>query len=146
MIILLNLNVIDAYNHVSKEKLIYNLRKKRISNWIIVWIDNFMQNKCTTLKINEKFTFINQIKVDISQNFFVSLILYFFYNADILKIFKWFKYKIIIINFLNDINILTYDTNITSNCKTFKKTHVICEWWARRHVKVLNMTTAWIRQ
>ncbi len=32
MIILLNLNVIDAYNHVSKKKLIHNLRKKFISN------------------------------------------------------------------------------------------------------------------
>jgi hypothetical protein len=30
--ILLNLNMIDAYNHVSKERLIHNLRKKRISN------------------------------------------------------------------------------------------------------------------
>jgi hypothetical protein len=66
MTILLNLNVIDAYDHVSKEKLIHNLRKKRISNWIIAWIDNFMQNRCTTLKINEQSTFINQIKIDIS--------------------------------------------------------------------------------
>jgi hypothetical protein len=56
---LLNLNVIDAYDHVLKEKLIHNLRKKRISNWIIVWIDNFMQNRCTTLKINKQSTFIN---------------------------------------------------------------------------------------
>jgi hypothetical protein len=32
MTILLNLNVIDAYDHVSKEKLIHNLRKRRISN------------------------------------------------------------------------------------------------------------------
>jgi hypothetical protein len=53
MTTLLNLNVIDAYDHVSKEKLIHNLRKRRISNWIITWIDNFMQNRCTTLKINE---------------------------------------------------------------------------------------------
>jgi hypothetical protein len=35
MTILLNLNVIDAYDHVSKERLIHNLRKRRISNWII---------------------------------------------------------------------------------------------------------------
>jgi predicted RNA binding protein with dsRBD fold (UPF0201 family) len=133
MIILLNLNVIDAYDHVSKEKLIHNLRKKRISNWIIAWIDNFMQNKYTTLKINKQSTLMNLIKVDISQNSFVSLILYLFYNANILKIFERFKYKITIINFVNDINILTYDTSITSNCKTLKKTHVICELWARRH-------------
>jgi hypothetical protein len=77
--------------------------------------------------------FMNQIKIDISQNSFVSFILYFFYNADILKVFERFKYKITIINFVNDINILTYDTSITSNCKALKKTHVICELWARRH-------------
>jgi predicted RNA binding protein with dsRBD fold (UPF0201 family) len=133
MTTLLNLNVIDAYDHVSKEKLIHNLRKRRISNWIIAWIDNFMQNKRTTLKINEQSTFMNQIKIDISQNSFMSFILYFFYNADILKIFERFKYKITIINFVNDINILTYDTSITSNCKALKKTHVICELWTRRH-------------
>ncbi len=133
IIILLNLNVIEAYNHVSKKKLIHNLRKKRISNWIIVWIDNFMQNKHTTFKINEQSTLMNLIKVDISQNFFVSFILYLFYNANILEIFERFKYKITIIDFVNDINILTYDTNITSNCKALKKMHVICELWTQRH-------------
>jgi hypothetical protein len=133
MTTLLNLNVIDAYDHVSRERLIHNLRKRRISNWIIAWTDNFMQNKCTTLRINEQSTFMNQIKVDISQNSFVSLILYLFYNADILKVFERFKYKITVINFVDDINILTYDTSITSNCKALKKTHVICELWARRH-------------
>jgi ribosome-associated translation inhibitor RaiA len=133
MTILLNLNVIDAYDHVSKEKLIHNLRKRRISNWIIAWIDNFMQNRCTTLRINEQSTLMNQIKVDISQNFFVSFILYLFYNADILKVFERFKYKITIIDFVDDINILTYDTSITSNCRALKKTHVICELWTRRH-------------
>ncbi len=133
MTILLNLNVIDAYDHVSKEKLIHNLRKRRISNWIIVWIDNFMQNRYTTLKINKQSTLINLIKVDISQNSFVSLILYFFYNANILKIFERFKYKITIINFVDDINILTYNTSITNNCRALKKTHVIYELWTRRH-------------
>jgi ribosome-associated translation inhibitor RaiA len=28
---------------------------------------------------------------------------------------------------------LTYNTNITNNCRTLKKTHVICELWTRRH-------------
>jgi hypothetical protein len=133
MTTLLSLNVIDAYDHVSKEKFIYNLRKRRISNWIIAWIDNFMQNKCTTIKINLQSTLMSLIKVDISQNFFISLILYLFYNADILKVFERFKYKITITNFVNDINILTYDTSITSNCKALKKIYVICELWARRN-------------
>ncbi len=133
MTILLNLNVIDAYDHVSREKLIHNLRTRRISNWIIAWIDNFMQNRYTTLKVSEQSTLMSQLNVDISQNFFVSFILYLFYNADILKVFERFKYKITIIDFVNDINILTYDINITSNCKALKKIHVICELWTRRH-------------
>jgi hypothetical protein len=92
-----------------------------------------MQKKHTILKINEQSTLMNLIKIDSSQNFFVLFILYFFYNANILKIFESFKYKITIINFVNDINILTYNINIINNCKTLKKTHVICELWTRRH-------------
>ncbi len=133
MTTLLSLNVIDAYDHVSRERLIHNLRKRRISNWIIAWIDNFMQNKCTTLKVNKQSTFMNQIKIDISQNSFVSFILYLFYNANILKVFERFKHKITVINFVDDINILTYNTSITSNCRALKKIHVICELWTRRH-------------
>jgi hypothetical protein len=133
MTTLLNLNVIDAYDHVSRERLIHNLRKRRISNWKIAWTDNFMQNRYTTFKINEQSTLMNLIKVDISQNFFVSFILYFFYNANILKIFERFKYKITIISFVNYVNILTYDISITNNCRALKKTHAICELWARRH-------------
>jgi hypothetical protein len=76
---------------------------------------------------------MSQVKAGISQSSFVSLILYLFYNADILKVFERFRFKITIINFVNDINILTYDTSITSNCRALKKTHVICELWARRH-------------
>jgi hypothetical protein len=99
--ILLNLNVIDMYNHVSKERLIHNLRRRRTFDWIIVWINNFIQDKHTTLKIKKQSTLMNLIKIDISQIFFVSLILYFFYNVNILKVFERFRYKITIINFVN---------------------------------------------
>ncbi len=92
-----------------------------------------MQNKRTTLRMSEQSTLMSQIEVDISQNSFVSIILYLLYNAHILKVFERFKYKITIIDFVDDINILTYDTSITSNCKALKKTHVICELWTRRH-------------
>ncbi len=36
-------------------------------------------------------------------------------------------------NFVNDINIFTYDFNITSNCRVLKKMHAHCETWKRRH-------------
>jgi hypothetical protein len=32
---LLNMNVVEAYDHVSREKLLHNLKKRRISTWIV---------------------------------------------------------------------------------------------------------------
>ncbi len=36
MTTLLNMNVIEAYDHISREKLLHNLKKRRISTWIVV--------------------------------------------------------------------------------------------------------------
>jgi predicted RNA binding protein with dsRBD fold (UPF0201 family) len=130
---LLSLDVAEAYDHVSREKLIHNLRKKRISEWIIAWINCFMQNKHITLIIDEQATFMNRVSVNISQDSFISFILYLFYNANILEIFETSRYKITIINFVNDINILIYDTSTTNNCRVLEQTHIVCEQWMSRH-------------
>jgi hypothetical protein len=63
----------------------------------------------------------------------ISFILYLFYNVDLLKLWKRSFRRIIVINFVNDINILTYNSNITSNCRVLKKMHAHCETWTRRH-------------
>jgi hypothetical protein len=76
---------------------------------------------------------MSRINVDISQDSSIFFIFYFFYNANILKSLKRSRYKIIVIEFVNDINILIYETSTKSNCKALKKTHVKCELWARRH-------------
>ncbi len=86
-----------------------------------------MQNKHTTLIIDDQTTLMSRINVDISQESFISLILYLFYNANIFEIFEISKHKISTISFVNDINILIYDTSKTSNCKTLKQAHVVCE-------------------
>jgi hypothetical protein len=42
---LLNMNVIKTYDHVLREKLLHNFKKRRISTWIIAWTNSFMQDK-----------------------------------------------------------------------------------------------------
>ena len=76
---------------------------------------------------------MKQMNVDMSQNFFAFSIFYFFYNANILKNLKRSKFKIISLKFVDDINILTYETNTTNNCKTLKNIHKICNLWTRWH-------------
>jgi predicted RNA binding protein with dsRBD fold (UPF0201 family) len=97
MITLLSMNVANAYDHVSQKRFMHNLRKKKISNWIMTWTNNFMKNKHITLIIDDDTTFMSRVNADISQDSSIFFILYFFYNADILKSLKWSRYKIIVI-------------------------------------------------
>jgi hypothetical protein len=133
VITFLSMNVIKVYDHVSRTRLLHNLRKKRILTWIIVWTNNFMQNRRITFVINSDTTTMSNVNVDISQNSFVFLILYLFYNADFLKLLKRSFRRVTTLNFVNDINILTYEFNITNNCRILKKMHAHCETWTRRH-------------
>jgi hypothetical protein len=130
---LLNMNVIEAYNHVSRERLLHNLKKRRISTWIIAWTDNFMQNRRISLIVKAKQTIMSNVNVDISQKSSMSLILYLFYNANLLKLLEQSSCKMIVIDFMNDINIFIYDINTINNCRLLKKMHEHCLLWNRRH-------------
>jgi hypothetical protein len=133
VITLLSMNVVEIYDHVSWTRLLHNLRKRRILTWIIIWTNNFMQNQRIIFVINSDMTTMNNINVDISQNFFIFFILYLFYNVDLLKLLKHSFLRIAVLNFVNDINILTYEFNITSNCRILKEMHAHCETWTRLH-------------
>jgi hypothetical protein len=133
MTTLLSMNVIEAYDHVSREKLLHNLKKKRISTWIVAWTNSFMQNRRINLIVKTKQTIMSNVNVDILQKSSMSSILYLFYNANLLKLFEQSSRKMIVIDFVNDINILIYDINTINNCKLLKKMHDHCLLWNRRH-------------
>jgi hypothetical protein len=130
---LLSMNVIEAYDHVSRERLLHNLKKKRISTWIVTWTDNFMQDRRISLIVKAKQTIMSNVNVDISQKSSVSSILYLFYNENLLKLLEQSSRKVIVIDFVNDINILIYDINTISNCRLLKKMHEHYLLWSRRH-------------
>jgi hypothetical protein len=92
-----------------------------------------MQDKKINLIIKAKKTIMNNVNVDISQKSSMSSILYLFYNANLLKLFKQSSRKMIIIDFMNDINILIYNINTINNCELLKKMHEYCLLWNRRH-------------
>jgi hypothetical protein len=129
----LSMNVVEAYDHVSRERLLHNLKKRRISTWIIAWTDNFMQDRRINLIVKAKQTIMNNVNVDISQKSLMSSILYLFYNVNLLKLLEQSSRKMIVIDFVNDINILIYDINTISNCRLLKKMHEHCLLWSRRH-------------
>jgi hypothetical protein len=127
------MNVINVYNHVFCDRLLHNLRKRRILIWIIAWTNSFMQDKRIILSVKIDHTIMNNVNIDISQKSSMSSILYLFYNANLLKFLEQSFCKITIIDFVNDINIFIYDINTINNCRWLNKIHEHYLLWSRRH-------------
>ena len=83
---------------------------------------HFLKNKNIILIIEKYTQTKRRVSVNISQNFSFSLILYLFYNANLLKTCENVKLCFSVTNFVNDINILIYNEFIKQNCDVLKKT------------------------
>ena len=70
---------------------------------------NFLKNKNTTLIIENYTMTKRKISVNISQNSSFFLMLYLFYNANLLKSCENVKLRFNVIEFVNNINILMYN-------------------------------------
>ena len=117
----LNLNINDAFDNVSHFRFLHNMKKRKVSNKLLKWIKNFLKNRNTTLIIENHMMTKRKISVNISQNSSFFLMLYLFYNANLLKSCENVKLRFNIIEFVNNINILTYNELTEQNCEILKK-------------------------
>ena len=76
---------------------------------------------------------MRKINADILQRFFISSILFLFFNASLIEKCKALRIKIEVLNFINDINILVYDKFTEEICRTLSKVHDVCAKWACTH-------------
>ena len=70
----------------------------------------------------------------------VSFILYLFFNANLLNVCEQSKRKTIVIEFVDDVNVLTYNTSTEKNCRFFEKLHEVFTTWFRRHKAIFFLT------
>jgi hypothetical protein len=75
---LLLLDVSGAYDNVSKERLLHNLRKRRVSHEIVDWVASFLTSRSTSLKLQEYSDPSTPIQTGIPQGSPISPILYLF--------------------------------------------------------------------
>jgi hypothetical protein len=133
MIILLNLNVMSVFETMSHVKLIHDMKKRKISSWIIDWINSFLFDRFTTFAVNRRMIESFSMQIEISQNLSLFSILYLFYNVDLLKMCNKLKTNTKFFKYVDDVNILIYEKNIDENWRNFEKMHKFCERWAIRH-------------
>ncbi len=98
----------------------YNIRKKRVFESFL-FVKNLPKNKRIIITIDNYTTIKRIINIEILQSSFLLLILYLFYNINLLETCDNIKLQISFTKFVNNINILTYNKSTKRNCKVLSK-------------------------
>jgi hypothetical protein len=130
---ILLLDISEAFDRIVKKRLIHILQWKDISFSIANWIDSFMIDRSITLLFEKKKFKVFKIQVSISQDSFLSFILFLFYNLELIECCNSIKKRIICMNFVDNVNLLAFNFITKRNCKVLKNAHEICLDWVSKH-------------
>ncbi|QKX57721.1 uncharacterized protein TRUGW13939_04840 [Talaromyces rugulosus] len=128
---LLLLDVSGAFDNVTRQRLLHNLRKRRVNQMLVRWISSFLDDRSTTLKLQEYTAPSAPIQTGIPQGSPLSPILYLFYNADLIDACKTENTEAV--GYIDDASILAVGPTAQHNCKTLKVIHRKAEKWALQH-------------
>ncbi len=127
VISLLSLNKKSAFNNVMHSRLLHDMKKRKVFRLLLKFVKNFLKDQRITITINDYTTMKCSMNIDISQDFSLSLILYLFYNVNLLEACDDIKLRTNFTNFMNNVNILTYKEFIKCNCRVFSEIYDRCE-------------------
>ena len=115
-----------AFDYVLHERLIYNLRIRKIPIRLVNWVNSFLKNKQFTLSFDGKTSALRLVLVNIPQGSPVFPILFLFFNAELVKGCEKLGIKAFPVKFVNDVNILTYERLTANIYETLSRVHEVC--------------------
>jgi len=132
--LVLFLDVEGAFLNAVTARLLHNLRKQGMPEVYIVYVKNLLTNRKTRLKFNYHTSGWFKIDHSVRQGDPLSMILYLYYNTDLLDIAK--DHWELLLGYMDDIALVAVS-------KTFEETHArlkdMMEWpqggyaWAAEH-------------
>ena len=93
-----------------------------------------------TLKLPEFESEPFSILTDIPQGSSLSLILYLFYNADLLNINNRSDLQAVTASWIDDVGFTVSGVSTEANCQVLQTLHVEAETWAHRHALVFALS------
>ena len=128
-----------TFDNVSHSHLYHNFHKRKIDENYFVWIENFVNDKQTKLRIFDYFTNYIRTITQISQNLFLFSILYLFYNANFLEILTNETLNSITIKYIDDVKIIVENKIIEKNNRKLTIFHERVKNWTRKHVSIFDL-------
>ncbi len=130
---LLSLNEKNAFDNMTHSKLLYNMKKRKVSKLLLEFVKNFLKDQRIMIIIDDYMMMKRSMNINISQDFLLSSILYLFYNVNLLEACDDIKLRTNFTDFMNDVNILTYEEFMKCNCRVFSEIYDKCEQWSKMH-------------
>ncbi|KHJ34378.1 hypothetical protein EV44_g3349 [Erysiphe necator] len=128
---ILSLNISGAFDNVSHQRLVHNLRGKGIPSWMTTFIESFLKERSTAIVLGSFKRDQIQTSTGIPQGSFLSPILFIFLASTILPTLQTATSSAV--GFVDDTNILTWSDTTKENCQRLQQLHEKCESRARTH-------------
>ncbi len=133
VVTLLSLNDESAFNNVMYSRLLHDIKKRKVLRLLLKFVRDFLKDRHIIITINDYTTTERSVNVDISQDSSLSLILYLFYNTNLLEVCDNIKLRTSFTDFINNVNILMYEEFMKRNCKVLDEIYDKCEQWLKMH-------------
>ena len=127
----LSLDISRAYDYVSHERLLHNLRKARLPGWICEFTGSFLTDRITHLALPGFTSDAIPTTNGIPQGSSLSPILFLYFAAELLTMVGGGATSTL--GFVEDTNIVTFSKTTEENCRALERAHEDCARWAKTH-------------
>jgi retron-type reverse transcriptase len=125
------MDVTGTFNNVHHERLIHNMKKRKVPNFIVRWTESFLQGRSTRLRFNGVKSERICTNAGVPQGSPISPILYMFYNADLLDIPG--GHGTVSLGFIDDITYGVQGESDEDNAKKLERLLIKVEKWKEKH-------------
>ncbi|KAJ3453598.1 hypothetical protein MRS44_017845 [Fusarium solani] len=126
-----------AFDNVSHQRLLHNLRKRKIDEKTVRWISSLLEDRHTRISVDGFKTELYKVRTGTVQGSPLSPIFYIFYNADLIE-----KCNLAddtsATGFIDDVAILTWGDTTAETCTKLRGALQIAEQWAKTHASVFS--------
>jgi exonuclease III len=129
---LLLLDVSGAFDNVSHERLLHNLRTRRVDEKLVRWLASFLKERWTRMTMDDFTSKEHSISTGIPQGSPLSPILYIFYNAGLLETCE-LDLDTTATGYIDDAAILACGDTTAETCAKLKVALQKAQNWATAH-------------